>query len=45
MFGIEYTATKAEIRLAFKSLASLVHPDKNSAPGSEDAFRSKNLTN
>jgi len=37
--GIHYTATKEDINRAYRKLAVLLHPDKNVAPGSEDAFK------
>lgn len=41
MLGIEKTASIGEIRKAYKKLTSLLHPAKNSAPGSGEAFDSK----
>ncbi|XP_052079863.1 girdin-like [Mytilus californianus] len=37
--GIRPGATKADVKTAYKKLSILVHPDKNAAPGSEDAFK------
>ncbi|KAH8857079.1 DnaJ likeubfamily C member 27 [Schistosoma japonicum] len=37
--GVNITASSEEIRKAFRRLASILHPDKNNAPGSEEAFK------
>ncbi|XP_063411815.1 myosin-9-like [Mytilus trossulus] len=37
--GISRDATKSDVNTAYKKLSILVHPDKNAAPGSEDAFK------
>jgi len=37
--GVGQKATAEEVNRAYKKLASLVHPDKNRAPGSEEAFK------
>ncbi|KAA0200226.1 DnaJ subfamily C member 27 [Fasciolopsis buskii] len=37
--GVGFRATKDEINRAYRKLAFAVHPDKNFAPGSEDAFK------
>ena len=39
VLGVKKTAGKDEIMRAYKSLAILLHPDKNRAPGSEEAFK------
>eukprot|EP00026_Physarum_polycephalum_P010761 Phypoly_transcript_10940.p1 GENE.Phypoly_transcript_10940~~Phypoly_transcript_10940.p1 ORF type:complete len:389 (+),score=71.30 Phypoly_transcript_10940:66-1232(+) len=36
---ISKDASEADIKKAYRKLALLMHPDKNSAPGSEDAFK------
>ncbi|XP_060879681.1 uncharacterized protein LOC132951761 isoform X3 [Metopolophium dirhodum] len=38
MLNIKTTATIPEIKKAYKKLALLLHPDKNSAPGSGEVF-------
>jgi len=38
MLNIKTTATIPEIKKAYKKLALLLHPDKNSAPGSGKVF-------
>ncbi|KAK4467794.1 hypothetical protein MN116_008720 [Schistosoma mekongi] len=37
--GVNITASSEEIRKAFRRLAFILHPDKNNAPGSEEAFK------
>lgn len=37
--GLTHAATKEEVNKAYKRLAAVVHPDKNRAPGSEEAFK------
>ena len=39
MLGVKKNAGKDEVMRAYKSLAILLHPDKNKAPGSEEAFK------
>lgn len=43
MLGVNINATIPEIKKAFKKLALLLHPDKNSAPGSGEVFVGKNI--
>nr|XP_039255611.1 dnaJ homolog subfamily C member 27-like [Styela clava] len=37
--GVHHSATRDDINKAYRKLAVLLHPDKNVAPGSEDAFK------
>eukprot|EP00057_Strongylocentrotus_purpuratus_P033031 XP_789860.1 PREDICTED: dnaJ homolog subfamily C member 27 [Strongylocentrotus purpuratus] len=37
--GLPHNASKDEINKAYRKLAVLLHPDKNVAPGSEEAFK------
>jgi len=39
ILGLEKSCSIEEIRKAYKKLSLKVHPDKNKAPGSEDAFK------
>ncbi|OMO98512.1 hypothetical protein COLO4_13850 [Corchorus olitorius] len=39
ILGVEKTCSVDEIRKAYKKLSLKVHPDKNKAPGSEEAFK------
>ncbi|OVA02645.1 DnaJ domain [Macleaya cordata] len=39
ILGVEKTSSVEEIRRAYKKLSLKVHPDKNQAPGSEEAFK------
>ncbi|XVF66209.1 hypothetical protein PTKIN_Ptkin10aG0017200 [Pterospermum kingtungense] len=39
VLGVEKTCSVDEIRRAYKKLSLKVHPDKNKAPGSEEAFK------
>lgn len=41
MLDIQTTATVPEVKKAYKKLALLLHPDKNSAPNSGEVFTSK----
>lgn len=41
MLNIKPSATIPEIKKAYKKLALLLHPDKNSAPGSGEVFKGK----
>lgn len=37
--GVERTCTEAELKKAYRKAALVFHPDKNGAPGSEEAFK------
>lgn len=39
ILGVERTSTVEQIRKAYRKLSLKVHPDKNKAPGSEEAFK------
>ncbi|KAI3968863.1 hypothetical protein MKX01_029013 [Papaver californicum] len=39
ILGVEKNSSVEEIRRAYKKLSLKVHPDKNQAPGSEEAFK------
>ncbi|KAJ7980283.1 chaperone protein dnaJ 49 [Quillaja saponaria] len=39
ILGVEKTCSFEEIRKAYRKLSLKVHPDKNKAPGSEEAFK------
>lgn len=39
ILGVEKTCSVEDIRKAYRKLSLKVHPDKNKAPGSEDAFK------
>ncbi|XP_021904885.1 chaperone protein dnaJ 49 [Carica papaya] len=39
ILGLEKTCSVEEIRRAYRKLSLKVHPDKNKAPGSEEAFK------
>ncbi|KAF3340656.1 chaperone protein dnaJ 49 [Carex littledalei] len=40
ILGVEKTSSAEEIKRAYKKLSLKIHPDKNRAPGAEEAFKS-----
>ncbi|KAJ3676145.1 hypothetical protein LUZ60_003557 [Juncus effusus] len=40
ILGLQKTSTNEEIKKAYKKLSLKIHPDKNKAPGAEEAFKS-----
>lgn len=40
ILGLERTCTVEDVRKAYRKLSLRVHPDKNKAPGAEEAFKS-----
>ena len=41
VLGLEKGATPAEVKKAYRKAALRLHPDKNTAPRADEAFKSK----
>ena len=39
VLGVSWSCSKDDVLKAYKKLAVLLHPDKNLAPGSDEAFK------
>lgn len=43
ILDIETKASDGEVKKAYRRLALVMHPDKNGAPGADEAFKSKSV--